>query len=340
MVESMDPEIFGDAGSDEEESDQDDTDSKFSPWKKSFDELKSMMVEVPNEFAKIFKKIVREGEEEPIGDRNCRIQWTYSMFLEGEEQSFDFMWKPSAIDLSVIGLLGTQLAVQSMRTKEEAQFILPYKLMFRELGCPPRIKPKADILLVVKLFGFTDIGDEAAYKDVPEEDRHKFYVLKDKIYEMYKSAKDYFKYQRYKYAASVSQDAIRTLEFCQVADETEQKEQEKLLVELYAHLSDCYVKMGDWKKVCLTVNELRRRHHADRSVRILMNEGIALSYVDDEFQRSIRTLRKAQKLDPHNKAVNQALDEVLKKDEKYKKEKSAMWQKAFELKEKLNNSTN
>lgn len=82
----------------------------------------------------------------------------------------------------------------------------------------------------------------------------------------------------------MNQSVIRTLEMCQVANECEQKEQQRILNDIYCHQSDCYVKVQEWKKVCLMVNELRRRTNINRNVKILLNEGIALSYIDDEFQ--------------------------------------------------------
>lgn len=137
-----------------------------------------------------------------------------------------------------------------------------------------------------------------------------------------------------RYAISVSQAAIRALELCQVADETEQMEQQKMLNELYIQLSNCYIATENWKKCCSMINELRRRTNINRNITVILNEAIALSHIDDDFQRPITLLRNAQKIDPHNELVNHTLNEVLAKDEKYKADRQKMWQKAFEVKSK------
>lgn len=138
----------------------------------------------------------------------------------------------------------------------------------------------------------------------------------------------------------VNQSAIRNLEFCQVSNEIEQKEQQQLLNEMYSHQSSCYVKTEEWKKVCSMVNELRRRTNVSRNVTILLNEAIALSNIEDDFERSIKLLRSAQKIEPHNEEVNQTLKAILEKEKKYKQERKNMWQKAFELKQSVENQSN
>lgn len=104
MAETFDPEIFDEAGSDD---DGDDPDEDLSPWKKSFDELKKMMVEVHNLYGTVLKRITTEGMNEAMGSRNCRFQWTYSMFFEHEDKAFDSAVKPVTLDKSAMlpGLL-------------------------------------------------------------------------------------------------------------------------------------------------------------------------------------------------------------------------------------------
>lgn len=203
MAETIDQDIFDNDGSDVEDSCSDeDHDSRISPWKKGFDELKMLMVQVPNEHGTIYKRIITDGNGDVVGDNNCQIKWTYSMFLETEEQSFDSKPKLATVERREL-LIGLQLAVGSMRKKEEAHFIIDYNLMFGKMGCPPRIKPQADILLVANLVDFNETGDENACENLSEEDRRKFHVLKDKIIQLHKSGLDHFKNQRYRYAIKV-----------------------------------------------------------------------------------------------------------------------------------------
>lgn len=329
MVDRMDRDILDELGSDDNDDDDDDLDSRMSPWKKSFDELKLLMEKVPNPWASsIHKRIIKEGRGDIVGTRNGRIGWTYHMYFENQDYSFDSVDTPKMTAKEDL-LPGLQAAVGTMRKNEEAQFIIGYKLMFGEMGFPPRIKPKADILFVVKLINFTDTGDEKACDDVSEEDRRKFKVMKEKIMDLSKKAQDYTKVKNYKSAIGLYQSAIRNLEFCQLANEDEQKVQEKLLIEFNINLMECYANDKNWRKVCLVVNELRRRTDVERNVKILYNEGIALSFIEDDYVRSIERLRKAQRLEPHNQLVNNKLNEILAKAEKYKQERAEMSRRMF-----------
>ncbi|XP_031632253.1 inactive peptidyl-prolyl cis-trans isomerase shutdown-like [Contarinia nasturtii] len=337
MAETIDQEIFDDAGSDDDDGELDeDFDSKLSPWKKSFTELKTLMVNVPNKFgsASIYKRIISEGKGEVMQSYNCRIEWTFSMFFENESNAFDSKTKPITAEISEM-LIGIQIAVKTMRKKEEAQFVIDYKLMFGEMGCPPRIKPKSDVLLVAKLISFDEIGDEHACDEISEEDQRKFHVIKDKIDEIYKKSLDHIKNKRYRYAITASQTALRKLEWCQVADEKEETEQQSFINKLYIQLADCYIQVENWKKCCLMINELRRRSNISQNVSVMLNEAIALSNIEETFGRSIKLLRAAQQIEPQNEMVNKTLAEILEKDAKYKKEQQEMWKRALDLKAKV-----
>lgn len=332
LAETLDQDIFDEAGSDDDDYDSnEENDNNLTPWEKSFDELKLTMVQVPNIFGIIHKRIITDGVDDVMGQQDCRMQCSYSMFCENEKISFDSKPKPITVIKSEV-LLGMQAAFSTMRKKEEAHFIIEYKLMFGEMGCPPRIKPRADILLVARLIDFVEVGNENACDDLSEEDRRKFRILKDKIDEMYKKSLDHYRNKRYKYSIKVGHQIVRHLEFCQVADETEQVEQQRILNDLYIHLSACYFKAEDWKKTCLMVNELRRRGNVDGNVTILFYEAIALSHIENNFRRSIELLRSAQKIEPNNELVNRTLNEILAKEQKYEKEQKEMWQRVFKAK--------
>lgn len=60
MAETIDQDIFDEAGSDgDDNTDPDEElDSKLSPWRKSFDELKMLMVQVPYEMGTIYVLIL------------------------------------------------------------------------------------------------------------------------------------------------------------------------------------------------------------------------------------------------------------------------------------------
>lgn len=337
MNDAIDDEIFNEAdgGSDDEIDAPDDVhvDEKISPWMQTFKELKKQMVQIPNE--NIYKKVTVDGKGEVMGSNMYRIQWIYNMFFEGEKLAFDSTYlggKQSQTVTCEDILPGLWLAAMSMTKGEKAEFIIHHSLMWGKYGCPPRIKPKADVLAVIELINFVDIGRDGEAEQINASDRRKFHVLKTKIIEKQKRAIDNFNNRRFAYAKMVNQEVIRELELCQVADDAEQAEQRELLVQLYTHLSDCYLELEDWKKACSMVNELRRLTNVKQNVKILVNEAVALSNIADGLERSIELLRHAQRIEPNNGKVNQTLACVVAANDKYKAERKAMWQRAFQTK--------
>lgn len=341
MANSMDSEIFDEAGSDYDDDfdGDDDYEGKISPWKKKFDELKPLMEPLINDVSGwIYKRTITEGKGDVMGDCNCRIQWSYSMFLEGQEDAFDST-PNNRVERTDITLEGHHMALGSMRQGEEAQFLISYKFMYRDLGCPPRIPMKADILLVAKLISFVDTGDAQACDDVAPQDRRKFNVLRDKVDLLHKKALDDMRTKRYGPAIGVYRKAIQNLELCTLANEDEQNQQQKMLFDYYTNIAECYLHSSNWKKVCSMVNELRRRNAAyvNKDVNILLNEAIAVSHIEDKFDRAIGMMKKAQLLDPCNERVNRELNNLMAKKEKYDSEYNAMCQKMFGVMAKADN---
>lgn len=336
MNDVMDEEIFHDAdGGSDDEMDAPEVfiDEKLSPWMQTFKELKKEMVQIPNE--KIHKTVIVDGKGEAMGSNMYRIQWTYNMYFEGEKVPFDSTYlgdKQCQIVTCEDILPGLWLAAMSMKKGEKSKFIIHHSLMWGKYGCPPRIKPKADVFVIIELIDFIDIGRDGEAEQIHENDRRKFHVLKTKIIEKQKRAIYNFNNRRFVHAKMVNQEIIRELELCQVADDAEQAEQRKLLVQLYTHLSDCYLELEDWKKVCSMVNELRRLTNVKQNVKLLVNEGIALSNIADGFERSIELLRQAQRIEPNNDQVNKILASVVEANDKYKTERKEMWQRAFQVK--------
>lgn len=339
MADAVDEEIFdyAAAGSDDEdEATNDYNEEANSPWLHSFQQLKEKMIKIPNE--NIYKRIITEGDGEVMGPTKCRVRYSYNYFFEYEKNAFDssyFSGKNSKIMNFDEVMTGIWAALETMKKDEESQFIIDYKLMFGEFGCPPRIKPKADVLVVMKLLNFVEVGDENACDNVSAADRRKFVVMKPNIIEQQKRANDHFANKRFIHARRVNQEAIRHLELCQVADDKEQNEQQKLLIQLYTSLCDCYLETEDWKKVCSMINELRRLTDIKRNVKLLVNEGIALSKINDEFDRSIELLKRAQQIEPNNQFVNQTLNGIIESKKKYESERKAMWQRAFQVKQSV-----
>lgn len=95
----------------------------------------------------LHKKVLKkpaEGAPEIDLLRN-RITYHRNLYFENEDQPFDSTYmnkKPDTLCLGVQTeqcLEGIAEALQSMKEGEHSHFIISYKKMFKELGCPPRV---------------------------------------------------------------------------------------------------------------------------------------------------------------------------------------------------------
>ncbi|XP_018018401.1 inactive peptidyl-prolyl cis-trans isomerase FKBP6, partial [Hyalella azteca] len=90
----------------------------------------------------VLKKIVTPG----VGARlaaGTAVRFHYSAFLEYGDEPMDSSYLRGRPVTSHLGhgdvLLGLEVALQSMRLKEVAQFIFAPRYAFGQAGCPPRI---------------------------------------------------------------------------------------------------------------------------------------------------------------------------------------------------------
>lgn len=307
-----------------------------TPWMHSFDELKHTMAQIPNK--KIFKRIIINGNGEVLGLRKCCVQLRYSLFFEKERNSYDSSFMRNTSVKSMLSdevLPGIWLAIETMRKGEEAHFIIDHSLMYGKYGVVPgrvKVEPDADVLLVAELVNFYETGSENACEDLSADELRQFHLVKNKVSKMQLKAIDFKRNHLYSHAIRVNLEIIQRVLFSDIANENEMIAKNKLLADVYAHLIGCYIKVEDFKKAHSMINDLRKISDVDQNVHVLLNEAIALSKIDDNYDQSIGLLRMAQKIDPHNSDVNSILDEMLKARDKYKEETKTFFQRAFQSK--------
>lgn len=306
----------------------------MNPWDKSFDELRAHMFMI-SEF--IYKRITKQGVGDELVPERARVTIDYNGYFEGETYAFDSTSMRGEFKQFTIGksevLSGLEDAVKSMKPSEEAQFVISYEVLFGELGCKPRIKPKADALFIIKLVSFTDPGDAEALDKLTPEEQMSYAVLKQKVLDTRNHAKDYFKRNLVSNAINDYHKAVSFLERCHVKDEEEQKEQTETLIQLYTSLAVCYNKKDNPRRACSMINEIRRLGNIDNIPRALFHEGRALMNLG-EYERAKNCLLKAQRLEASNKDITKELKVLNERWEKHRQDEKSICARAFGLKER------
>lgn len=329
------------------EMNEDEIDTTPSPWINKFDDLKKLMQRIPvaryrdkREMICIFKRITEEGaaDGEKMGKRKCKIRFSYQMYFEMENLPFDTSYHRNTNirtirwDEMFVGIL---LSLATMRKGESAEFIIDYRLMHGQDGIQldRALEPRkeADILFVVKMVDFVEVGD-ANLSDEAIRDIRDFGLMKSKIIGMKNHALELFQQDRVEQATRYNHRAIESLRLCETQGDTDIECQKQLAIECYMQLVDCYSKSEKWKMVILMVEKLHGFAEMAKNAEILVKKAIAVSKIGDNYDESIKVLRKAQQISPDSPLVAATLDKIVIERNKYTNETRNMWQRAFKSK--------
>lgn len=303
----------------------------FSPWTKSFEELKLKMEQI-NPY--IWKSITKQGRSDvPQVPQNARVIIRYNAFWEGEKAPFDssvlrgrdFKFETGRCNV----LEGLEAAVCTMHPEEQAQFIISYHLLFHEMGCPPRVKPKADGLFIIELLSYDLVGNLNAELDVPQEDRHKFALIKNKLHEIHVRGKDFFKRKCFREAIQAFEKVSELLKFSILANEEEAEEQSNFLIKVITNLAVCYNKVNMPRRACSMCKEIRQL--TDKPPCKALFHGGKASLMLGDYDNARLLLIEAQKMEPSNEAINAELKILAERMEKYQNSRYELCRNALGL---------
>lgn len=323
-----------------------------SPWLLAFEDLRPQMrpLSAPNQT--IYKRIVRDGRSadtdsapaSAASTSNFRLTVHYNGYFEQTEQPFDSTYLRGTPFVFVTGqqatLAGIELACLSMHAGEEAQFVIPHALLYGELGCPPRIPPRADGLYVMQLLRCIDVGDDQGLERLPDADRHRFAVVMPMTRNVHIKGMDAFKRQDYVLAKRMFHKAVIGLEACTLANEAEADEQQRFIVRLYTNLALCYNKLDAPRRACLMCTEAERLlgGHSHKNCKVLFQHGRALLQLG-EFRRAEHKLTQAQQLQPTNTDITAELKLLATKKGQHIRDERQLWQRAFGMTAEASNAT-
>ncbi|XP_041970469.1 inactive peptidyl-prolyl cis-trans isomerase shutdown-like isoform X1 [Aricia agestis] len=250
------------------------------------------------------KKIMEEGGGLPLHN-GCTVSVIYSAYFEGSSEPFDVnCGKPLVVNLDDSGLLpGLEIAVKSMLVGEVAVFVLSYQVMYGELGVPPRIKPKADCIFYIKLIKSLVTPEEGP---INFSEQNIFQRVRAEVTTLFKSGLVLHKARNYSVAAQLFRKGVALLHKCRLADEEEEKIQQKSLLRLYLNLAVCYNKLKQPLKACISCNELNRLNGLWNNGKALYQNGMALRMIG-QFDAASKRLQRALKLNPDNSKIQEEI---------------------------------
>ncbi|KOB51858.1 Peptidyl-prolyl cis-trans isomerase, partial [Operophtera brumata] len=213
------------------------------------------------------KLILEEGGGMPI-DEDCTIYVAFSAYWENENEPFD------EVDLKDVGILpGLEMALKTMLVGELSLFLFSHEVMYGEMGIPPRIRAAAQCVFYIKLLksiltpkqGKLNLSESNMFQRVHKE-----------VKMLYSSGAVLYKSMNLPLAANLFNKAVTMLHKCRLADEAEEKIQEKLLKKLYLNLAVCYNKLRVPLKACIACNELNRLNNLWNNSKALFQNAKAL----------------------------------------------------------------
>ncbi|XP_059621564.1 inactive peptidyl-prolyl cis-trans isomerase shutdown-like [Phlebotomus argentipes] len=267
---------------------------------KSFDEIRQEMTEIG---MGIYKKVVVEGSGDTIPAQNAKVTMVYSVFAEKEAFPVDSSLLTGKNHSFVTGhdtglLVGIQHAAMSMRAQEQAQFIIPYRHLYNEHGCPPRIPAKMDGLVLIRIVQVEpEWVDPRAQESQPKD----FSGVKKSVEKLSEQGRAAIVKHRFSSALRSYNEAIRILHSVSLDTGTAGKEEEqeriRLIVRMLINSGITYNKMCQPSSACMRFDEAQK-HLASISAtqkgKLLLHKARSLRSLG-EYQKAGECLSLAQK---------------------------------------------
>ena len=303
-----------------------------NPCSTSFDNFRNEMVKISE---LMYKKVIQEGEENQIDLDSCRVTYEYNFYLENENDPFDSSYinkKPACVcwSLGLDTFPGYTEAISTMTDKEEALFCISYKLLFGDLGSPPRIPPKSDILCSIKILNVSIVNEkEIVAKNDPLRGKS-FENTYEKFKSLNKKAKTEFKNLSYYEAIESYREAIKILEGSHLANEKQQRIQQNHLITMRSNLCICYNKIENPQKTCIQIRELERLTSISNNPKMLYAKGRALTLLSD-YHKARSLFNAALKIAPNSIELLEAITIVNEREKEENNFEKNFAKSAFEF---------
>lgn len=293
--------------------------------------------------------LVTEGNCEIPAQSKVTIH--YNGYFEGESVSFDSTYmrgRPLTFDLGQSQVLfGLEKAVETMKNHEESEFIISWQWLYGEIGkidltlrnlyksitmlliltgCPPRIKPKADALFIIRVVNFKEAS--IVLETSPGSEITQFHQKFKNACNFNYLAKEAFKRNNVGLAISNYLKAVNEIDKCPLKDANEEKVYNDFLTKAFLNLAVCYNNHDMPKKACSMINNLKPLGGFDGNAKALYQEGKALTKLGN-YDRARTSLMRAKRLAGDDINIDNALKDLDEKAAKYREEERRLAQNAL-----------
>ncbi|KAH6931314.1 hypothetical protein HPB50_023513 [Hyalomma asiaticum] len=200
---------------------------------------------------------------------------------------------------------GLAVAVRSMHRGEECRVVVSPKYGFGDLGCWPRIPPRATLLYELTLLNFIETESDHDMDGLEREDYRKLPF--DVVYEMccrkHRNGNRFYEADDYASAVQYYAAAANALECVQQTTDSKVRQIE-LLLKLYNNQALCALRMRNEK---LAVASARRALQLDPNcAKALYRCAVGLRMLG-EFEEAVEMQRRAYELEPNSSHIGREL---------------------------------
>ncbi|CAH3148927.1 unnamed protein product, partial [Porites evermanni] len=266
----------------------------------------------------VLKKILRPGTG-PVVPKGATVRWHSNGYVEFDDEPFDstrLRNRPYVTKIDEI-VPGISVGISTMRKGELARFLLTPYYGFRELGCPPRVPPNVPVLYEVELLSYIDHKAAEDYDTFTEEERKQasFEQLLRVANSEREAGNDFYKRKQVNRAINKYLKAIKILEDCHLQNADQERWMNEVLLKIYLNAAHCSLELAQPARA---IKYAKKAIGIDpRNAKALYRMGKAYMK-EGEFDRSREWFKKAQRYEPNNKAINDALKDLEKKVEQFR----------------------
>ncbi|KAL4224000.1 Inactive peptidyl-prolyl cis-trans isomerase fkbp6 [Mactra antiquata] len=314
-------------GDESDSNDEDEDDERTH-----FEQLAAKMTDIsPDKDGGVLKQILHHGSGSVIPDG--AMAWThYNAYFEYADEPFDSTRLRDQPKKFRLGhgdcVAGFDIAVSSMKKGEVARFLLGSEYYFGPVGSTPRIPSDATALFEIELLNFVEQAGLNDYFSMTEEEKRNvpFTDVVKLYHTIANEAKHYFQEGRIRQAVTKYRKASQLLEERRLKDEAEEKEQRKLLLRVYINLALCCIKLAHSGRA---IGYCRQSLDIEKNnAKALYLNGRALHQLG-EYERAISCLKRAQRIKPGNREINEEMEKVEKDIAKFRMLEKDMYSKMF-----------